>query len=62
VDLRQHHVARLPLDQGGDLAVATAEQKVSFPVTKHRSIFNRGRTLADRDGVDDLPVGAVFWV
>ena len=55
-DLHQHHVACLTLDQRCDLAVATTEQQVSFPVTRYRSIFDGSWALTDRDGVDDLAV------
>jgi hypothetical protein len=46
----------LTLDQRCDLAVATTEQQVSFPVTRYRSIFDGNWALTDRDGVDDLAV------
>jgi hypothetical protein len=55
-DLYQHHIAGLPLDQGGNLAVLAAEQKIAFPVAGNRSIFDRRRPLADRDRAGDPAV------
>src|SRR5471032_481940 len=55
-NLRKHHVARVTLNQRRDLAVLAAEQQITFPVTGHGTVFSRGRTLADRDGVRDLTV------
>ena len=60
VDLHQHHVARLPLHQGRDLAVLAAAQQVPFPVARHRPILSRRRTLADRYGVADATVVVGF--
>ena len=34
IKLYQHHVARLTLDQGRDLAVATAKDQVAFPMPR----------------------------
>lgn len=44
----KHGVACLRLDQGGNLAVVAAKEKVTFPVPGYCSILGTGRTLADR--------------
>ena len=45
IELHQHHVARLTLDQRRDLAVATAKDQITFPMPRHSSVFNaRGRS------------------
>ena len=46
-DLRQHHVTRMTFDQGRNVAVLRSRQEIAFPVTWHRPIFNRGRSLTD---------------
>lgn len=46
-DLYQHHIACLPLNKRGDLAVMAAKHKITFPVAWHSSIFRRGWTLAN---------------
>jgi hypothetical protein len=51
----EHEVPRLSLDERGDLAVVAAEQQVSLPVTRHRTIFGGRRPLADRHRAEDLP-------
>ena len=51
---RQHHVTRMALDQGRDMAVLRPRQQVAFPMTRHRPVFNRRRSLADRDNIRDL--------
>jgi len=55
-NLHQHHVSRLTLDQRCDLAVATAEHQISFPVARHGAIHGGRRAFADRHGADDPPV------
>ena len=60
--LHQHHVSRLALDQRRDLAVAAAEDQVSFPMTGHRPILDRSGPLADRHGSAICPCIAVFCV
>jgi hypothetical protein len=35
------------LDQGGDVAVVRPGQQIALPVTGHRPIFNRRRSLTD---------------
>src|SRR6478609_6238878 len=50
------HVARLTLHQRRDLAVLAAKQRVTFPVARKRTIFDRRGTLADRYRVSDLSV------
>ena len=57
IHLHEHDVTRLAFDQCRDLAVAAAKHQVSFPVTRHCTILNRCRPLADRDGAHDLAVG-----
>ena len=53
-NLYQHHVTRLTFDQGRDVAVLRSRQQITFPVTRHRPIFDRGRALTDRHHVRDL--------
>ena len=45
--LGQHHVTRMTLDQGRDVAVVRPGQQIAFPMARHRPIFNRGRSLTD---------------
>src|SRR6478672_10923278 len=52
--LRQHHVAGMTFDQGRDIAVVRPGQEIAFPMARHRPIFNRCRSLTDRDGILDL--------
>src|ERR1700733_14983658 len=52
--LRQHHITRMALNQGRDMAVLRPRQQVTLPMTRHRPVFNRRRSLADRDKVRDL--------
>ncbi|KWT66536.1 hypothetical protein APV28_4422 [Comamonas testosteroni] len=54
IELHQHHVSRLTLDQGRNLAVATSKDQIAFPMPRHSSVFNAHLTLTDRDGVGDL--------
>jgi hypothetical protein len=56
VDLGQQQVARMALEERGDLAVVAAEQQVAFPVPRHGALFNAGRALTDRDRVGDPTV------
>ena len=51
--LDQHHIARVTLDQGRDLRVVAAADKITFPVTGYGSILDFGWSLTDRDGVAD---------
>ena len=46
----------MALYQGRDLTVVAAHDQVAFPVTGHSSVFNRGRSLPDRDRVGDPAV------
>jgi hypothetical protein len=39
--LGQHHVTRMTLDQGRDVAVVRPGQEIAFPMARHRPIFNR---------------------
>src|SRR5450759_5198749 len=52
--LRQHHVTRMTLDQGRDVAVVRPGQQIAFPMARHRPIVNRCRSLTDRDDILDL--------
>src|SRR5258705_13047165 len=52
--LREHHVAGMTFDQGRDIAVLRPGQEIAFPMARHRPIFNRCRSLTDRDGILDL--------
>src|SRR6266404_5321924 len=45
--LGQHHVTRMTLDQGRDVAVVRPGQQIAFPMARHRPIFNRRRSLTD---------------
>lgn len=54
--LHQDHIACLPLDQRGDLAVLVAKHQIAFPVTWHRPISRISRSLADRHRVFDAAV------
>ena len=56
----QHHVTRLTFDQGRDVAVLRSRQQITFPVTRHRPIFDRGRALTDRHHVPDLTPANAF--
>jgi hypothetical protein len=54
--LHQHHVPSLTLHERRNLAAAASEHQITFPVPWYRPIFDGGRTLADRNGISDLPV------
>jgi hypothetical protein len=54
--LGHHHVTRLPLHQGDDLATVGTKDQITSPVTWHSSIFCRWRAFADRDCVADPAV------
>jgi hypothetical protein len=47
VELYQHDVPRLALDQGGNLAVVAAEEQVALPMARNGSILDRCGALAD---------------
>ena len=53
---------RLTFDQGRDVAVLRSRQQITFPVTRHRPIFDRGRALTDRHHVRDLTPANAFPV
>src|SRR5712671_4279374 len=53
--LGQHHVTRMTLDQGRDVAVVRPRQEIAFPMARHCPIFNRRRSLTDRDDILDMP-------
>ena len=42
-----HHVTSMTLDQGGDVGVVRPGQEIALPMTWHRPIFNRRRSLTD---------------
>ena len=44
----------MALHQRRNLAVASAEQQIAFPVTRHSAILYRCRAFADRHGAQDL--------
>src|SRR5664280_1914629 len=52
--LHQHHVTGMTFDQGRDVAVPRPGQEIALPMTRHRPIFNRCRSLTDRDEILDL--------
>jgi hypothetical protein len=58
--LRQHHTARVALNQRGDLTVVRAEDQVAFPVTRYRTVFNRRWSLTDGHHILDLPPSVPF--
>ncbi len=39
-DSDQHHVTRMAFNQGRDLAVIAADEQVTFPVARNRSILD----------------------
>ena len=45
--LGQHHVTGMTLDQGRDVGVVRPGQEIALPMTRHRPIFNRRRSLTD---------------
>ena len=59
-DLDQHHVARMPLDQSGDVAVAGAAHEVAFPVAGDGAIFDGSGAFDNRDGILDLAEAVSF--
>src|SRR6478609_11684160 len=42
--LGQHHVTRMTLDQGRDVAVVRPRQEIALPMARHCPIFNRRRS------------------
>jgi hypothetical protein len=52
IDLDQHHLARVPLDQGGDLAALVAKEQITLSMARHRAIDHH-RLLTDRHGAFD---------
>jgi hypothetical protein len=48
----------LTFNERRDLAVLAAEEQVTFPVARKRTIFDCRGTLADRYRISDLPVDA----
>lgn len=47
--MEQHGEARRTLDQRADRRAAKPEDKVAFPVPRHRPVIRFGRALADHD-------------
>src|SRR5215207_10039482 len=45
----------MTFDQGRDIAVLRPGQEIALPMARNRPIFNRCRSLTDRDGILDLP-------
>jgi hypothetical protein len=45
--LGQHHVTDMTFDQGRDVGIVRPGQKIALPMTRHRPIFNRRRSLTD---------------
>ncbi len=52
----QHDVSSMALNEGRDLAVASAHDQVAFPVTWHSAILDAGRSFSDRYRVGDSAV------
>jgi hypothetical protein len=50
----------MPFDQGGEMAVVRAREQITFPVPGYGTIFCRGRSLADGDGIRNLAKPLVF--
>src|ERR1017187_320636 len=44
----------MTFDQGRDVAVPRPGQEIALPMPRHRPIFNRCRSLTDRDEILDL--------
>src|SRR5450755_607769 len=47
----------MTLHQRGHVTVACAPEQIAFPMTGNGSVFYFRRSLADRNGVDDLALG-----
>ena len=62
VDLREHDIAGLTFHEGGNLAIVAAKQKVTFPVTRQRTVVSRSGALADGDCVANATVNAGLCV
>jgi hypothetical protein len=45
--LGQHHVTRVTLDQGRDVAAVRSGQQIAFPMARHCPIFNCRRSVTD---------------
>jgi len=52
----QHHVAGVSLYQRCDLTVVAADDQVTFPMTRDRSIFHCDGPLTYRDGASNPAV------
>ena len=46
-DLDEHYKPGLTLDQGGDVAILPASEKIALPVPRYRSVLYLGRPLSD---------------
>jgi hypothetical protein len=53
----QHEETGMPFHECRNIAVLPTPQQIAFPMTRNRSIFRFGRSLADRNRIDDLPPG-----
>src|SRR4029079_18007815 len=53
-DLDKQDKPGLTLDQGSDVAVLAASQKIALPMARYRSVLYLGRALSDGYGVNDL--------
>ena len=47
----------MTLHQRGHMTVARPAQQIAFPMTGNGAIFDFRRSLADRNGIDDLALG-----
>jgi hypothetical protein len=47
--MQQHSKARRALHQGADRGAAEAQDQITFPVSRHRTVGRLCRTLADHD-------------
>jgi hypothetical protein len=52
---KQQHLAAGALDQGPDRAGPAAEDQVAFPMAGHGPVSRLGGSLADMEGVTQLP-------
>jgi hypothetical protein len=50
----QHAVARVAFYEGSDLAVIAADQQITFPVSRYRTILYLSGTLTNRNRIPDM--------
>ena len=52
-NLDQHRKPRLPLNERRDVSAVRTHDQVSLPMPRDGTVLDLGRSLADRDGIDD---------